>query len=158
MAYSTIANAGPPPLKDLLFTSNRRVQLLWKWTVPGGSVRPGQSVVWLKQASLPRPVRKNQFNIGARRCLACQILSWQEQILHMILAKRPRSDAFEINQWQPTTKPELPTDRHQCCNVCSTTHGFADINKLLFVMYIPSKMSDLLSLTQVELMELLVYA
>ena len=62
------------------------------WTVSGGSVRPVQSVVRLKQAFLPRPWIKNQFNIGGRRCLPCQILSWQEQILHMILAKRPRSD------------------------------------------------------------------
>ena len=47
----------------------------WGWTVPGGSVRPGQSVDRLKQASLPSPKIKNQFNIGARQCPACQILS-----------------------------------------------------------------------------------
>jgi hypothetical protein len=56
----------------------------------------GQSVIRLKQASSPWSIVKNQFNIGARLCLACQILSWQEQILHMILAKRPRSDERHI--------------------------------------------------------------
>ena len=63
-----------------------------EWTVPGCSAIPGQSVTRLKQASLSWSIVKNQFNIGVRQCLTCQILSWQEQILHMILAKRPRSD------------------------------------------------------------------
>ena len=35
---------------------------------------------------------KNQFNIGSRQSPACQIISWQKQILHMILAKRPKID------------------------------------------------------------------
>ena len=65
-----------------------------EWTVPGGSAIPGQSVNRLTQAPMPCSDCKNQFNIGARLCLACQILSWQEQILHMILAKRPRSDVI----------------------------------------------------------------
>ena len=69
---------------------------MMKWTVPGGSVRPGQSVVRLKQASLSRPRFKNQFNIGGRRCLPCQILSWQEQMKYLNL--------FKINKTKYTRK------------------------------------------------------
>lgn len=39
---------------------------------------------------------KNQINILAARWAAFQILFWKEQILHMILAKRPRSDTHKV--------------------------------------------------------------
>ena len=62
------------------------------WADPGGSAIPGQPVARTEQAPIPWPRFKNQFNIQATRWVAFQILSWKEQILHMILAKRPRSD------------------------------------------------------------------
>lgn len=57
------------------FELDFKILFFGRWTVPGGSVRPGQSGKWLKQASSPNPDVKNQFNIGARQCPACQILS-----------------------------------------------------------------------------------
>ena len=62
------------------------------WADPGGTAIPGQPVARTEQAPIPWPRFKNQFNIQATRWVAFQILSWKEQILHMILAKRPRSD------------------------------------------------------------------
>ena len=59
---------------------------------PGGSARPGQPVARTEQAPIPWPLFKNQFNIQVVLWTTFQILSWKEQILHMILAKRPRSD------------------------------------------------------------------
>ena len=77
-----------------------------EWAVPSGSARPGQPVARTEQAPVPWPICKNQFNIQAARWAAFQILSWKEQILHMILAKRPRSD----NEERP--------------NICSILHPF----------------------------------
>ena len=65
-----------------------------EWADPGGSAIPGQPVARTEQAPIPWPSCKNQFNIQAPQWGAFQILSWKEQILHMILAKRPRSDNF----------------------------------------------------------------
>ncbi len=93
-------------------------QVLREWTVPGVSVRPEQSVVRLKQASSPWPSCKNQFNIAARQCPACQILSWQEQILHMILAKRPRSDNSGSDSLRRKTQRKWLDDN--CWNLWGT--------------------------------------
>ena len=63
-----------------------------EWADPGGSAIPGQPVARTEQAPIPWPSCKNQFNIQVPQWGTFQILSWKEQILHMILAKRPRSD------------------------------------------------------------------
>ena len=76
---------------DVFLTLFRLLPLLG-WADPGGSAIPSQPVARTEQAPIPWPRFKNQFNIQATQWVAFQILSWKEQILHMILAKRPRSD------------------------------------------------------------------
>ena len=49
--------------------------IIVNWTVPSGSVRLGQSVDRLMQASLSGPESKDQFDIEAGQCPACQISS-----------------------------------------------------------------------------------
>ena len=72
------------------------------WADPGGTAIPGQPVARMEQAPIPWPKFKNQINIQAIRWIAFQILSWKEQILHMILAKRPRSDKERWNMVEYT--------------------------------------------------------
>ena len=77
-----------------------------EWADPGGSAIPGQPVARTEQAPIPWPKFKNQFNIQVPQWGTFQILSWKEQILHMILAKRPRSDTltFGTKIWLDSTR------------------------------------------------------
>ena len=116
---------------DLQAQVKQHILAVGKWTVPGGSVRPGQPLVRLKQASVPRPRIKNQFNIGARNDVS-ELKTSREKLLHWScvdaqnakreMQRQERLDKARCKGAKPERNLEL------CCNENDCVFGCNDVS------------------------------